>query len=241
MRAFILAAGLGTRLKPLTDKNPKALVEINGVPLIEIVVTRLINAGFNDIIINVHHFAEKVIAFLRSKNFFDIQITISDESSKLLDTGGGLKKASWFLKKTNPFLVHNVDIVSGINIKQLCDSQKNSTKIATLAVQERESSRYFLFDEEKNLCGWKNDKTGEVKMARKPVGKLKNFAFSGIHAANPAIFDFLPEENVFSLVDFFLKTAADSQITYFNHSGSEFLDLGKKENLAEAAKFVKHF
>ncbi len=239
MKAFLLAAGLGTRLKPLTDNKPKALVEINGVPLIQIVIKRLIASGVDNLIINVHHFADKIIDFLRSQNYFGIDITISDERNNLLDTGGGLKKVSWFFRNTNSFLVHNVDVISGLQLNQLYTYQETNNKIATLAVQQRESSRYLLFDEDKNLCGWKNEKTGEVKMARKPKGNLNQYAFSGIHAANPAIFEFFPDKNVFSLIDLFLKAAEENQITYFDHSGSEFIDLGKKENLDKAAEFLK--
>ncbi len=239
MKAFLLAAGLGTRLKPLTDNKPKALVEVNGVPLIQIVIKRLIASGVDNLIINVHHFADKIIDFLRSQNYFGIDITISDERNNLLDTGGGLKKASWFFRNTNSFIVHNVDVISGLQLNQLYTYQETNNKLATLAVQQRESSRYLLFDEHKNLCGWRNEKSGEVKMARKPIGNLNHFAFSGIHAANPAIFEFFPDKNIFSLIDLFLKAAEENQITYFDHSGSEFIDLGKKENLDRAAEFLK--
>lgn len=238
MRAFILAAGLGTRLQPLTSDKPKALVEINGVPLLEIVITRLIKSGFDQIIINVHHFAEQITGFLNSKNNFGIEIKISDESGLLLDTGGGLKNAAWFFNDNKPFLVHNVDVLTNIDLREFYNFHLQTKSIATFAVQKRNSSRYFLFDEEKNLCGWQNIKTTETKITRESKGELEQFAFSGIHAADPALFNFMPEEKVFSLVDFYLSIAKENRITYFDHSNSLFIDLGKKENLIEAKKFL---
>ena len=239
MKAFVLAAGLGTRLSPITNSKPKALVEINGKPLIEVVIKRLIEAGADKIIVNVHHFAQQVIDYLETKNNFGIDITISNERDQLLDTGGGLKKAAWFFDDDSPFVVHNVDIFTDLDISQLYSSQSSNRYIATLAVQQRESSRYLLFDEHKNLCGWKNEKTNETKMAREPEGQLSKFAFSGIHAAAPRILNFMPEEKVFSLVDLFLKVASQHQITYFDHTNSLFIDLGKKENLIKAEKLFK--
>jgi NDP-sugar pyrophosphorylase family protein len=234
MKAFILAAGLGTRLRPITNDIPKALVQINGVPLIEHAIKRLKNNGCNKIIINLYHYADKVIKFLASKNYLETDITISDESGFLLDTGGGLKKISWFFAPGESFIVHNVDIIADFEISELYKRHLSSGKIATLAVQKRESSRYFLFDEERSLCGWENIKTGEQKIARKPVGNLGQYAFSGIHSADSGIFKYFPEENVFSLVDLFLKAASHEKITFFDHTGSRFIDVGKKENLIKA-------
>ncbi|MBI1936714.1 MAG: nucleotidyltransferase family protein [Ignavibacteriales bacterium] len=238
MRAFILAAGLGTRLQPLTNNKPKALVEINGTPLLEIVITKLINSGFDQIIINVHHFAEQITSFLNSRNNFGIEIKISDESGMLLDTGGGLKNAAWFFDDSQPFLVHNVDVLTNIDLRELYNFHLQTKSLATLAVQKRNSSRYFLFDEEKNLCGWQNIKTTETKITRDSIGKLEQFAFSGIHIADPAVLKMMPEEKVFSLVDFYLSIAKENRITYFAHSNSLFIDLGKKENLIEAKKYL---
>lgn len=238
MRAFILAAGLGTRLQPLTNNKPKALVEINGTPLLEIVITKLIKSGFDQIIINVHHFAEQITGFLNSKNNFGIEIKISNESGLLLDTGGGLKNAAWFFDDNKPFLVHNVDVLTGIDLRELYNFHLQTKSIATFAVQKRNSSRYFLFDEEKNLCGWQNVKTAETKIAREGKGRLEQFAFSGIHITDPAAFNFMPEEKIFSLVDFYLSIAKENRITYFDHSNSLFIDLGKKENLIEAKKYL---
>ena len=236
MRAFLLAAGLGTRLKPLTDATPKALIQINGVPLLELIIKRLILFGFNSIIINVHHFGDQVINFLKEKNNFGVEIEISDERNKLLDTGGGLKKVSAFFNDNKPFLVHNVDILSDLNLSELYQYHLISDSIATLAVQNRKSSRYFLFDKEKNLCGWKNEKTLETKITREPAGSLTQLAFSGIQIIDPKIFELMPGKNIFSLVELYLSIASKERITYFDHTGSVFLDLGKKENLILAEK-----
>jgi NDP-sugar pyrophosphorylase family protein len=236
MKAFILAAGLGTRLKPFTNKKPKALVEINRKTLLEVVVAKLVKSGFDDIIINVHHFADQIVNYLKSKNNFNVEIKISDESNLLLDTGGGLKHASWFFDDSNPFLVHNVDILSDLDLNNLYKHHIENNSIATLAVQDRNSSRYFLFDEEKNLCGWKNERTGEIKTAKFTTGSIIQRAFSGIHIVSPSIFNLMPEKNVFSIVDLYLSIAQTKQIAYFDHTGSLLIDLGKKENILEAEK-----
>ena len=153
MRAMILAAGLGTRLKPLTENKPKALVEIKGVPLLEIVIINLIKNGFTDIIINVHHFANQIIEFLKLKNNFNVNIEISDEINKILDTGGGIYHAKWFLEKSKAFLVYNVDIISDINLVELYNAHLQSDSIATLATKNRETSRQLLFDKDNNHIG----------------------------------------------------------------------------------------
>ncbi|MGB1243748.1 MAG: sugar phosphate nucleotidyltransferase, partial [Chitinophagales bacterium] len=167
MKAMIFAAGLGTRLRPLTNDKPKALVEVNGKPLLEIVILQLKRYGFRDIVVNVHYFAKQIIRFLEAKNNFGIHIQISDESDLLLETGGGLQKAKHFLcSDDEPFLVHNVDILSDINLKALYQSHLEGSPLATLVVRNRKTSRYLLFDETNRLCGWKNVKTGEVRMMR---------------------------------------------------------------------------
>lgn len=239
MKAFILAAGLGTRLKPLTDNKPKALIEVNGITLLENAIKRISESGINSIILNVHHFAGQVIDFIERKKFPGVDITISDETDLLLDTGGGLKKVRWFFDEGNPFLIHNVDILSDINLRELINHHLNNDSIATLAVQKRKSSRHFIFDGYNNLCGWKNNKTGEIKSARSPEGDISEMAFSGIQIVEPEIFNFMPEENVFSLVELYLKIANKRRITYFDHSNSLFLDLGRKENLTEAEKILR--
>jgi MurNAc alpha-1-phosphate uridylyltransferase len=156
MKAMILAAGLGTRLKPLTDDRPKALVEIGGVTLLELTIAKLIDNGFDEIVVNVHHFSEMLTSFIRSKDF-GVKTHISDESDRLMDTGGGIVKAARFLDGSDPFLVHNVDIITDIDLRLLYDSHKQSDALATLAVGKRESSRVFLFDSNMNLSGWQNN------------------------------------------------------------------------------------
>lgn len=238
MKAFILAAGLGTRLKPITDSKPKALVEINGIPLIELLIRKLINSGFNSIIINVHHFADQVVDFVKSKNSFGIEIQFSDERNLLLDTGGGLKNVRWFFNDDKPFLIHNVDALTDIDLFKMFNHHLKEKSIATLAVQKRISSRYFYFDEQATLCGWINEKSNEQKIVRESIGELKKFAFSGIQFAEPMIFDFMLSSKVFSLVDLYLSIASKQRITYFDHTDSLFLDLGKKENLIEAERII---
>jgi len=241
MKAFILAAGLGTRLKPLTDNRPKALVEIKGVPLLEIVIKRLIKFGFDEIIINVHHFSTQIIDFLKEKNNYGINISISDECDLLLDTGGGLKKVSWFFSDKSPSLIHNVDILTNLDLTFLYNSHLKNNSVATLAVQNRKSSRYFLFDDDKNLCGWRNSKTGEEIITREYTGKLIPLAFSGIHIIDSRIFNFMPDDKVFSIVKLYLDIAKEQRITYFDHTGSQFIDLGRKENLSEAEKLINYY
>jgi len=238
MEVFILAAGLGTRLKPITDTVPKALVEINGIPLLEILLKRLSKYSPGNIVINIHHFGNQIIEFLESRDNFGLNITISDERSLLLDTGGGLKKATVLLKEEN-FLIHNVDIISNLNLTSFMDYHTNSRCIATLAVQKRNSSRYFLFDEKTMLCGWENIKTGEKIITRNPQGALNRYAFSGIHAGSRNLFALMPDKDIFSIVEFYLSIAKSHQITYFDHSETRFIDLGKIDNLAEAENIIK--
>ena len=238
MKAMIFCAGLGTRLKPLTDDKPKALVPLAGKPLIEHVVERLKSYGFTDIIVNVHHFADKVEAFLAEKNYFGVNITISDERDSLLDTGGGLKKTAPFFNDGQPFLIHNVDIISDINLADLYRRNVESGALASLAVSNRLSSRYFLFDNTMQLAGWKNIKTNEQKIARVGDTYLP-FAFNGIHVVNPAIFDLMNGfEGKFSIVDLYLHLAKHSSIEGVDVSKSRIIDVGKPAALLEAEKLI---
>jgi NDP-sugar pyrophosphorylase family protein len=239
MRAMILAAGLGTRLKPLTGSTPKALIKIKNKTLLELQINKLSSEGFDRIIINVHHFADQIIDYLEENNFFNCSIEISDESKKLLDTGGGLKKASQFFSDEKPFLVYNVDILSNINLQKMMDFHLNSSSIATLAVQDRKSSRKFLFDEGNILCGWMNEKSGEKIIARDPQTELLPYSFSGVQIINPAIFKYFPNKDVFSLVDLYLLTAKKEKICCFVHNEDAWLDLGKIENIKRAESFIK--
>ncbi len=231
MKAFLLAAGLGTRLLPLTEDKPKALVEINGKTLLELAVTKLKRHGFNQIIINVHHFSDKIIDYLQKKNNFDIEIEISDERDLLLDTGGGLKKVSWFFHEPEPFLIYNVDILSDIDLNELYEFHKTADAIITLAVQQRNDSRCFIFNDENVLIGWTNRKTHEEKITREPNGQKHLLSFSGIHVVDPKIFELMPDENVFSIIDLYLNVSAKYNITSFMHDDSIWHDVGKKESL----------
>ncbi len=245
MKALIFAAGLGTRLRPLTNDRPKALVEVNGVTLLEIAIRRLIAAGCREIIVNVHHFAEQIIGFLEKNGQFGIRIAISDERAQLLDTGGGLKKATWFFDDGQPFLVCNADILTDMDLAHFYQQHCGSGALATLAVRSRTTSRYFLFDEKMRLCGWQNAKTGEVKLVGSQsefnpsvLQSLNPFAFSGIHAISPAIFEWMPaEETAFSIIDVYLDAASTGKILGFDHSADRWLDVGKPESLVEAASF----
>ncbi len=238
---MILAAGVGTRLRPLTDHTPKALIEVNGIPLLELVIQRLKLYGFHDIIINVHHFAGRIIEFLQQKRNFGIDIRISDETAQLLDTGGGLKQAAWFFDDGQPFLAHNVDILSDLDLGELCLAHLQTGALATLAVSNRASSRYFLFNHEHLLCGWQNIKTGEVKITRPtPASDIIPLAFSGIHVIQPAIFDLMPEQEVFSITNTYIQLAASHPIIAFNHDQSFWMDLGRPDQLQKAGEMLSH-
>ncbi|MBU6220192.1 MAG: nucleotidyltransferase family protein [Bacteroidetes bacterium] len=225
MKAMIFAAGLGTRLRPLTNNIPKALVPLNGIPLLELAIRRLKYYGFNEIIINVHHFAEKIMAFLEEKNNFDIEIHISNEEKILLDTGGGLKNAAWFLKD-EPFLVVNADIVTSLNLAEMVKFHQEHSFLATLAVQTRESSRQMMFNDQNLLSGWKNHQTGEEIISRQ-IENPTFYSFSGIHVINPEIFELMPEEEIFPIMPFYLSVASNKQIGAFDHTGDIWEDVGK--------------
>jgi N-acetyl-alpha-D-muramate 1-phosphate uridylyltransferase len=233
MKAMIFAAGLGTRLRPLTNTKPKALVEINGVSLLEITIKNLIRYGFNDIVINVHHFSQQVIDFLKSKNNFGIKINISDETDLLLDTGGGLKKAAPLLSGKDPILIHNVDIISDINLRQLYNIHIKNKSLATLACMERNSSRQFLINEKNELCGWRNNKTGEQKISRPNEEYLKPVSFCGIHVISPDLLHMINEEGVFSIIELYLRLAKRYIIYIQDFNENKWIDVGNTDSLAK--------
>jgi N-acetyl-alpha-D-muramate 1-phosphate uridylyltransferase len=241
MKAMLFAAGLGTRLKPLTDNKPKALVEINGISLLEIVIQKLVRSGCNEIVINVHHFSKQIIDFLHSKDNFGIRIDISDETDLLLDTGGGLKKASQFLIGNEPFLVHNVDIISDVDLSALLKLHMKNNCLATLVCSDRPSSRHFLVNDENALCGWKNEKTGEVIISRESNLYLKPMAFCGIHVINPEIFSLIKETGTFSIVQLYLRLAAEHDIKAKCFNEMKWIDVGSTESLEMAKKLIKSF
>lgn len=239
MKAMIFAAGLGTRLRPITDNMPKALVPINGIPLLEIAIRRLKRYGCREIIVNIHHFGEQIVDFLAQKDHFGIEIIISDEHDLLLDTGGGLKKAAWFLQDA-PFLLLNADIVTNLDLGAFYQKHLTSGSIATLAIRQRRSSRYLLFDDHLLLSGWRNEKTGEYKLSRSSEEKkLEDWAFSGIHAISPSFFDYLSStESVFSIIDTYLEASTNETITGYPHPDDIWLDVGKIPQLEKAAAIL---
>ncbi|HQK12272.1 MAG TPA: nucleotidyltransferase family protein, partial [Candidatus Marinimicrobia bacterium] len=204
MKALILAAGLGKRLRPLTNQKPKALIEVGGRPLLQIAIEYLQMYGFDEIIINVHHYADQIIKYLEVNKYLGQNIIISDETDQLLDTGGALKKAAWFFEDSQPFLVYNVDILCDLDLRQFCKYHRESGALATLAVRQRSSERYLLFDEANVLCGWQNLKTGEIIQTRLSDSPLCQLAFSGISVLSPEILRYLPHKNIFSLIDLYL-------------------------------------
>ncbi len=239
MKAMIFAAGLGTRLKPETANKPKALVEIGGKPLLQHAVEKLRNEGINEMVVNVHHFSEQVVSWLNEHDF-GIPVHISDETNQLLDTGGGLKKAAPFLRGNEPVLVYNVDVLSDIKIADLITEHKNSGALATLVVRNRETSRYLKFDDQQRLLGWINKKTGEIKISRPANMELADeFAFSGIHVFQPEIFDYMPGEERFSIIDFYLKLAEEHLIKGYVDESEMWMDVGKPDMLEKARKMFQ--
>lgn len=236
--AIILAAGLGTRLKPLTDYKPKALVEINDQTLLELAIKKLQRHGFNNIIVNVHHFPDMIFNYLKSNNNFGSEIFISDERKLLLDTGGAIKEIEKHIDYNFPILVYNVDVITDLNLQTLHDYHTASDNLATLAVRKRETTRYFLLDRDNLLCGWTNKITNEERIVRDHAFKLNEFAFSGIHVVNPAIYTLMPVERKFSIVDLYLKLAPNFLIKGYDHSETEWIDAGKTKNIEAAEKLV---
>jgi NDP-sugar pyrophosphorylase family protein len=241
MKALIFAAGLGTRLKPITDSIPKALVPINGKPLLQLVIEKLKSAGFNEIIINIHHFPNQIIDFLKEKNNFGIRIEVSNECDELLDTGGGIRKAAWFFDDGEPFLVHNVDILSNVDLNELYNKHLTTNSLATLVVSQRNTFRYLLFAENIRLNGWINEKTGETK----PVGFKKSkshlkLAFAGIQVLSPDVFEMMNGLNLkFPIMDFYLSNATTAIINGFVPANFKMLDVGKLNVLDDAEQFVR--
>ncbi len=239
MKAMILAAGLGTRLRPLTNDRPKALVEVAGKTLLEITLRRLNEFGVRDVIINVHHFADMVCDYLERNANFGMNIAISREDV-LLDTGGGLKKAGWFFQadgKEEPFLLHNVDVISTIDLNRMVRAHQESGALATLAVQDRKSSRHLLFDESGQLCGRR--KGSEAPIVR-TGNETHPLAFSGIHIISTKLLPQITEDGVFSIIDTYLRLAKQGEkITAFPAEEYYWRDLGKPENVAQTEKDVE--
>lgn len=234
---MLFCAGLGTRLKPFTLNAPKAMAPVNNKPLIQRNIEYLKSFGIEEVVINVHHFADQIISFL-DENDFGIKTTISDETDKVLETGGGLLKARPLLDDTEEILVMNVDILTDIDLSKLFDAHKKNDALITLAVSDRESSRGLLFDNENVLCGWHNKKTGEEKIVHaKP--DLKDFAFSGIQVISSKVFDLIPFSGKFSIIDVYLHLAKEHKIIGYDHSGKILLDVGKPESIVLAEEIFE--
>lgn len=248
MKALIFAAGLGTRLRPLTNDRPKAMVEIAGKPMLQHVIERVAAAGFDDITINIHHYGQMIIDFLERNDNFGLNIHISDERGLLLDTGGGILKARQWLDGDEPFLVHNTDIISTLDLKAFYDYHVEHDALATILVKERKTQRYFLLDENDRLCGWTNKATGEFKPeAEKLEGRnLRELAFGGLHIISPRVFPELERfrrkggEEKFSIVPFYIGMCTHHLIQgYHPDSDYQWLDIGKPETLAQAQELLQ--
>jgi NDP-sugar pyrophosphorylase family protein len=228
-KAMILAAGLGSRLKPLTDHKPKALLEWEGKTLLEHVLLKLKSAGFTSIIINVHHYAEMITEYVKKKNSFGIHIEFSHEKEELLDTGGGLARASWFFDK-EPFLVYNVDIMSNIDLRNMYQDHLDSGAIATMAVKERVTTRSLLMDQENKLMGWRDNRTGETILCGSSDEGLIPIAFSAIHIMDPVVFEHFPDKERFPLMPFYLELAKSHPVHLYRHDRDSWTDMGKLES-----------
>jgi len=234
MKAMIFAAGLGTRLRPLTNNRPKALVRVGGIPLLEIALRRLRKYGFREVVINVHHHADQIIHYVQQQGYFGLNIHFSDERDLLLNTGGGLKKAASLLAD-GPFLVMNADVLTNMDFSRLVDDHLSSGALATLAVRRRESSRHLLFDQVRQLVGWRHNRTGELRMSRDLAeDAYQGFAFSGIQIIDPGLFRYFPDKSVFSTIDLYLAAAKTEMILGYGHDADIWLDVGKLPAVQEA-------
>jgi mannose-1-phosphate guanylyltransferase len=243
MKAMILAAGLGTRLRPLTESRPKAMVEIDGRTMLEMTLSRLRAFGIREVIVNVHHFADMIIEYLKTNGNFGMRIEVSREEV-LLDTGGGLKQAAWFFLQDSsafeePFLLHNVDVLSNIDFRRMVEFHTEHQSLATLAVQSRESSRYLLFDEQLRLCGRRLNHEDKTKLVR-PAQQLQALAFSGIHVISPRLLTMMTEDAAFSIIDCYLRLAPHGEaIVGFRADEWYWRDLGSPDNLIQAAQDLR--
>ena len=246
MKAMIFAAGLGTRLKPLTDTCPKALVKVGDKPMLQHTIEHLIQHGFDEIIVNIHYLGNQIKDFLQQHNNFGIRIEISDETDEILETGGGLLKAQYFFDDEKPFLVCNADVFTNINLTNLYKAHLQKNPIATLAVRNRNSSRYLLFDDNDVMFGWENIKTNAVNIPRKIPAEIKEqlaphetyplheFAFSGYHIISPEIFKHQTRSGVFSMTDWYLDICAQQTILAYHHDDDIWIDIGSPEQLQKA-------
>jgi NDP-sugar pyrophosphorylase family protein len=236
-KAMIFAAGLGTRLKPFTDQHPKALALVNQKPLLQRNIEYLRAAGIRDIIVNVHHFADQIISFLAQQEYFGCNISISHEVEQPLETGGGLKKASWFFEGSSlPFVVMNADILTNMDLAKMYQFHLEKKSLATLAVTSRQTSRNFLFDAEHRLIGWKNNNTGEQKISREK-DIIYTGAFTCVHIIEAVLPGMIRQEGKFSIIDTYLDLAKTQDIYGYDHTGDVVVDVGKPESILKAEEF----
>jgi len=233
MKAMILAAGFGTRLKPLTETIPKALVPVHGMPMLEFIIRKLKNCGVTEIIINLHHFPDQIKDFVKKNNSFDIHIEFSFEA-EILGTGGGLRKAAPFLKDKDPVIVHNVDILSTVNLGKVVDFHLSENNLATLVVKERKTTRFLLIDEKNQICGHEDVSRKRTRIRRKSVGSVRRLGFCGIHVISPEFFDLMSQKGRFSVIDVYLDLIEKGYpVGAFDISGSYWRDVGKVYSLDE--------
>jgi len=237
MKAMILAAGKGTRLLPLTEQMPKALVPFHGVPILKMIISQLAEVGFNELVINVYHHKDQIIEYVRSQGNFGLKITFSEES-ELLDTGGGIKRAANLLGD-EPVLFHNIDILSDIDLKALMDFHLDHGAPVTLAVKNRDTSRNLLFNHDGLLAGWEYPEKHMRIISRRSKEGYAETAFSGIYVMNPDFFTLFPDDPVFSIMPWLLEQSKDFPIAGFDHSDDYWFDLGTSDNLNRAARRVK--
>jgi len=235
-KAMIFSAGLGTRFRPWTDHHPKALALVNGKSLLQRNIEYLQQYGIFDVVVNVHHFAGQVTEAITANKGWGSRITISDETGELLETGGGLLKARHLLEGEEPFITLNVDILTGLNLHDLIAFHEARRPLISFAVTNRKTSRYFLFDEENRLCGWKNTATGEEKISIEKQGLIPK-AYSCVVVFQPEVFSLIRQKGKFSLTDTYLDLAAGYPILGYDHSGDVLVDVGRPESVIEAEKY----
>jgi NDP-sugar pyrophosphorylase family protein len=237
-KAFIPAAGLGTRLGLISKSKPKALVEVGGVPMLELTIERLKKKGISKFVVNVHHFGDEVIDFIKQRNNFGVDVQVSDERSELLDTGGAILNAASFFDGNNPILVHNVDVISEVDFIQLLEWHQQQNAMVSLCVRKRESGRALLFDDKMFLKGWANLEKNEFKWVDEPVENFQAYAFNGIYLFNPEFINKLPFRGKFSIIDTWLKLAGTEKITGFHDRSKNWFDLGSTEKIKIAEDYL---
>jgi NDP-sugar pyrophosphorylase family protein len=239
MKAMILAAGLGTRLGKQTAAKPKALVEINGITMLESLIERLKEQRIKKILINIHHHGQQVIDFIQKKENFGIEITFSDERNELLDTGGAIKKAAGFFEGNEPVLVHNVDVFSEINLNKLLEYHLGTGSLATLCVRRRTSGRALIFSDEKQLAGWVNLDECIYKWVKNPMTYFETFAYNGIFLASPKFAEKMPFKGKFSIIDCWLEMAKTNKITAYIDESPAWFDFGTAEKIKTAEQYLQ--